>query len=132
MSFHISEEKYNKLLVDMQEVVRENIMDNLAWYHTTLSADYGFGPQHHMGIWIGFESLLKQITDNQMNQCMYELSAEIFDKLDIFMIGLKALQERCVIEYSQEDIVHALNEILDQSLDSTISSRIKVDYPNNE
>lgn len=120
MEFHISNEKYNKLLKDMYDVVNEHVYGFM---------EYG----QHIEIWLAFESLLNDLTDNQMRDKMYGLSAELFEKLDNFRIGLNALQERIDISFSQEDIIHALNEILDERVsDALRSNNIIIDYPNDE
>lgn len=122
MTFHISEAKYDKLLEDMQEVVRKTILEN----PVELEFCAGFGPGIETPMRIGFESLLYKLTDNQMNDKMFILSAEIFDRLESFMIGFNAIKG--LENYSIDDVVDACNTILDESLSSIISSKIDVDF----
>ena len=127
MAFHISEERYDRLLDDMKEVVREQIMDNFEWAHLPAFSG-GMTPRHRIYIASGFETLLNEATDRQMTSDIYGLSYEIFDKLDHFMIGLKALEKRIDIPYSQEDVIDALHEILDETFNDSLYNKIKVDW----
>jgi hypothetical protein len=79
-----------------------------------------------MPMWFAFESLLKDVTDNQINDKMYGLSADVIDRLESFMIGFNAIKG--LENYSIDDVADACNTILDESLSSIISSNIEVDY----
>jgi hypothetical protein len=125
MSFHISEEKYLKLHEDIQECVRKNIIEKHSEYELDCCA--GFGPGLYNELWIDIESLLRNVTDNQINSEMYGLSAEIVDKLHAFMIGFNALKGLEI--YSINDLVDACNKIIDESLYDVIRSKIDVDFP---
>ena len=127
MAFRISEERYDRLMDDMKEVIREHIMDNFEWAHLP-NFGGGLTPRHGVYIPCGFEALLNEATERQMTSDMYGLSYVIFDKLDNFMIGLKALEKRIDIPYSQEDVIHALNEILDETLMDSLQNKIEVDW----
>ena len=127
MAFHISEERYDRLINDMKEVVREQIMDNFEWAYLHAFGG-GMTPRHRVHIAGGFDALLDEATDRQMMSDMYGLSYIIFDKLDHFMIGLKALEKRIDIPYSQEDVIYALNEILDETLNDSLRNKIEVDW----
>ena len=135
MAFHISEERYDRLLDDMKEVVRAQIMDNFEWAY--LPTFRGLTPRHRVHIASGFETLLDEATDHQMISDMYDLSYDICDKLDHFMIGLKALEKRIDIPYSQEDVIHALHKILDETfldeiLNDSLGNKIEVDWNPND
>ena len=73
-----------------------------------------------------------EATEHQMTSDMYGLSYVIFDKLDNFMIGLKALEERIDITYSQEDVIHSLNSILDETLNNSLQDKITVDWAEDD
>jgi hypothetical protein len=131
MAFHISEEKFDQLLDDMKEVVREEIMDIFEWTNL-LNFGGGLTPRHRVHIAYGFEGLLNEATEHQMTSDMYGLSYVIFDKLDNFMIGLQAIETRIDITYSQEDVIHSLNSILDETLNDSLQDKITVDWAEDD